>query len=346
MMRIPQDRWLILALAWLGWFSYGAIGQAHESRPAYLELTQTGEDTFDLLWKVPAQGDSLRLGLYVRLPDSAERLTEPLSMFVGGAFVEQWSFREPAGLVGTTIHIDGLRHTLTDVLVRIQRLDGTTQVARLMPESPSLEVVAAPSGWLVARTYFLIGVEHILLGADHLLFVLGLFLLVDRVGMLIKTITAFTIAHSITLALSVFSVIRVPDVPLNAAIALSILFLGPELVRRWRGESSLTIRHPWVVAFAFGLLHGVGFASGLSMTGLPPSEIPSALLFFNLGVEAGQLACVVLAILCAKAVHTLELDQPKHVRRIPAYVVGSLGAFWTIQRVAILLELENLFLEF
>jgi hydrogenase/urease accessory protein HupE len=261
-------------------------------------------------------------------------------MFVGGAYVERWSFREPAGLVGSTIHIDGLRNTLTDVLVRIERLDGTTQVARLMPESPSMIVSASPSGWQVVRTYFFIGVEHILLGADHLLFVLGLFLLVDRQSMLVKTITAFTVAHSITLALSVFSVIRVPDVPLNAAIALSILFLGPELVRKWRGETSFTIRHPWVVAFAFGLLHGIGFASGLSMTGLPPSEIPSALLFFNLGVEAGQLTCVLLAILVARSLHTLELDRPKHVRRIPSYVVGSLGAFWTIQRILVLLNLS------
>lgn len=327
--------WLLLLLP-IGSHWVGSLAHAHESRPAYLELKQTAKDTFDLLWKVPAQGDNLRLGLYVRLPDSAETLSDPLSMFVGGAFVERWSFREPASLVDTTIHIDGLSNTLTDVLVRIERLDGTTQIARLMPEAPSMVVTAAPSGWQVAKTYFFIGVEHILLGLDHLLFVLGLYLLVDRGSMLVKTITAFTVSHSITLALSAFSVIRVPDVPLNAAIALSILFLGPELVRKWRGESSLTIRHPWVVAFAFGLLHGIGFASGLSITGLPPTEIPSALLFFNLGVEAGQLACVFLAISVAKSLHTLELDQPKQVRRIPAYVVGSLGAFWTIQRVLIL----------
>jgi hydrogenase/urease accessory protein HupE len=337
MMRATFSWLLLLAISTIGWIVLGPMAQGHESRPAYLELKQTAEDTFDLLWKVPAQGDNMRLGLYVRLPDTAERLKDPLSMFVGGAFVERWSFREPAGLVGSTIHIDGLRNTLTDVLVRIERLDGTTQVARLMPEAPSMVVTAAPSGLQVAKTYFFIGIEHILLGADHLLFVLGLYLLVDRAGMLIKTITAFTLAHSITLALSVFSVIRVPDVPLNAAIALSILFLGPELVRKWRGESSFTIRHPWVVAFAFGLLHGIGFASGLSITGLPAAEIPSALLFFNLGVEAGQLACVVLAILVAKSVHQLELDQPKQIRRIPAYAVGTLGAFWTIQRVSVLL---------
>jgi hypothetical protein len=151
--------------------------------------------------------------------------------------------------------------------------------------------------------------------------------------MLVKTITAFTVAHSITLALSTFAIIRVPGPPLNAAIALSILFLGPEIVRKWRGQTSFSIRHPWVVAFVFGLLHGIGFASGLSLTGVPQAEIPLALLFFNIGVEAGQLAFVVIALLTSKAIQTLELDRPQWVTRIPGYTVGSLGAFWTIQRV-------------
>jgi hydrogenase/urease accessory protein HupE len=188
----------------------------------------------------------------------------------------------------------------------------------------------------VVRTYFSLGLEHILLGVDHLLFVLGLLLLVDRRWGLVKTITSFTIAHSVTLALSVFSIVQVPEAPLNATIALSILFLGPEIVRKWRGQTSITIRHPWFVAFAFGLLHGIGFASGLSLTGLPDAEIPAALLFFNLGVEAGQLAFVFVAILVAQAVRTLEFDPPLWVERLPAYAVGSFGAFWTIQRVAVL----------
>jgi hypothetical protein len=310
---------------------------AHESRPAYLELSQTAPQIFDVLWKVPARGDTLRLGLCVRLPAGVENCAEPRGMFQDGAYIERWRVRAPQGLAGSTLHIDGLRTTLTDVLVRIKRLDGTTQVARLMPESPSLVVQAAPSAWQVAATYLRLGMEHILLGVDHLLFVLGLLLLVDRRWMLVKTVTAFTVAHSITLALSVFALIRVPAVPLNAAIALSILFLGPEIVRKWRGESSFTIRHPWFVAFAFGLLHGIGFASGLALTGLPRGEIPAALLFFNVGVELGQLAFVLVAVSVANAVQTLELDRPRWVTRIPAYAVGSLGAFWTIQRVLLLL---------
>jgi hydrogenase/urease accessory protein HupE len=306
---------------------------AHESRPAFLQLKQTAPDAFDVLWKVPAMGENLRLGLYVRLPETVELISEPRAVFQDAAYTERWSIKEPRALVGSTIHIDGLRNTLTDVLVRIERLDGTTQVARLAPESPSLLVEAAPSGWQVARTYFGLGMEHILLGFDHLLFVLGLLLIVDRRWMLIKTITAFTVAHSLTLALSVLSVVQVPDAPLNMAIALSILFLGPEIVRKWRDQSSLTIRHPWVVAFLFGLLHGIGFASGLSVTGLPQSEIPSALLFFNVGVEAGQLVFVLVALSVAASIRTLELDRPQWVTRVPAYVVGTLGAFWTIRCV-------------
>jgi hydrogenase/urease accessory protein HupE len=324
----------------LAWIVVTCSAHAHESRPAYLQLKQTGPDTFDLTWKVPAIGENLRLGIYVQLPESAEKITEPHGMFLGGAYVERWKFREPDALVGSVIQIDGLRHTLTDVLVRIERLDGTTQVARLVPESPSLTVIASPSPWQVASTYFWIGVEHILLGFDHLLFVLGLLLLVDTRRAMFKTITAFTIAHSITLALSVFSVIRVPEAPLNCMIALSILFLGPEVVRKWRGQTSLTIRHPWMVAFAFGLLHGMGFASGLTLTGLPQRDIPSALLFFNVGVEAGQIAFVCLAVWVASALRTLDLDRAWWVKRIPAYAVGALGAFWSIERLFVLFNLS------
>lgn len=313
-----------------------SAASAHESRPAYLELKQTSAETFDVLWKVPALGNNMRFGLYVQLPEGCENVTEPHGVYSRGAYVERWSIRRPGGLIGSTIAIDGLQSTLTDVLVRVERLDGTTQVARLMPANASLNIESSPGSMEVAQTYFTLGGEHILLGADHLLFVLGLLLLVDRRWMLIKTISAFTVAHSITLALSTFAIIRVPSAPLNACIALSILFLGPEIVRKWRGETSLTIRHPWVVAFAFGLLHGVGFASGLTVTGIPRAEIPSALFFFNVGVEAGQLVFVIVALAAAQSIRTLELDRPQWVTRIPAYTVGTLGAFWTIQRIVVL----------
>ncbi|MBS1173171.1 MAG: hypothetical protein H6R12_2001 [Proteobacteria bacterium] len=186
-------------------------------------------------------------------------------------------------------------------------------------------------------TYVVEGVRHILFGADHLLFVLGLLLIVGNRWMLVKTITAFTVAHSITLAIATFGVANVPALPLNAAIALSILFLGPEIVRAWRGETSFTIRHPWVVAFAFGLLHGFGFATALTSAGLPRQDLPLALLSFNVGVELGQLGFVALILAMIGAFRVLEVRWPRWVQVLPGYTVGTLGAFWTIQRTALLI---------
>ena len=242
-----------------------------------------------------------------------------------------------AGLAGRRVELVGLQATITDVLVRVRLRDGTRTTTLVHPSQPWIEV-AAPRGLpAVAAGYVVSGVHHILLGVDHLLFVLGLLLIVrDRV-MLVKTISAFTVAHSITLAIATLGGASVPAPPLNAAIALSILFLGPEIIRAWRGETSFTLRHPWVVAFAFGLLHGFGFASGLTTMGLPGSEIPLALLMFNLGVELGQLLFVAIILLLERAFRVLQVRWPRAVEMLPAYAVGSLGAYWTIQRVALLL---------
>jgi len=331
-----MKRWIIIFVCMAASLS-GGQALAHEVRPAYLELRETSAGVYEVLWKVPARGE-MRLGIDVRMPKAAEQLTPPSGRFVDDAYIERWQVRCSGGLAGEVIAVDGLAATKIDVLVRVQHADGGMQTARLLPGSPRFTVASRPSGWVVSGIYFRLGVEHILLGVDHLLFVLGLLLLVDRRWMLVKTITSFTVAHSITLALSSFAILRVPEAPLNACIALSILFLGPEVVRKWRGQTSLTIRHPWVVAFAFGLLHGVGFASGLSLTGLPRAEIPSALLFFNVGVEAGQLAFVLAALAVAAAIRSLQLDEPRWVARVPAYTVGSLGAFWTIQRVSMMFQ--------
>jgi hypothetical protein len=155
--------------------------------------------------------------------------------------------------------------------------------------------------------------------------------------MLLKTISAFTVAHSITLAVATLGYAQVPGPPLNAAIALSILFLGPEVVRAQRGETSFTIDHPWVVAFVFGLLHGFGFATGLISMGLPQTDIPLALLLFNVGVEIGQLMFVALVLLLERAFRLLEIRWPRALERLPVYTLGSLGAFWTIQRLALMI---------
>jgi len=309
---------------------------AHEVRPAYLQMRQTAPETYDILWKVPGQGD-LRLGIYVELPVACTNVTEPRGSMLNNAFSERRTVNCPGGLNGATIHIAGLSATMADALVRLQHLDGRTQVTRLTPASPSFVVEASPSRWRVAGTYLRLGTDHILTGVDHLLFVLGLMLIVRDRWMLLKTITAFTVAHSITLAVATLGLASAPLPPLNAAIALSILFLGPEIVRVWRGETSLTIRYPWVVAFVFGLLHGFGFASGLKATGLPQTDIALALLLFNVGVELGQLFFVFLMLAMAWSFRQLEIRWPRWALALPGYTVGTLGAYWTIQRTAILL---------
>ena len=310
-----------------------ALARAHEVRPAYLELGQTSADTFDVLWKVPARGD-LRLGLYVRLPDSAEQLDEPRAMFMDGAYIERWSVRHPDALIGETIHIDGLDATMTDVLVRIARLDGTTQVARLTPTSPSLDVVAAPSAWQVSWTYLVLGVEHILLGVDHLLFVLALLLLVSDWRKLVGTITTFTIAHSVTLALATLGLLSVPGPPVEACIALSIVFVAAEVIRGRQGHAGLTERAPWIVAFTFGLLHGLGFAGALADVGLPRQAIPAALLFFNVGVEIGQLAFIAAVLGAFAIARRIRLRRPNWSWRILPTAIGSIAMVWVIERTA------------
>jgi hydrogenase/urease accessory protein HupE len=332
--------WLLLSLiAATGW---ALPADAHEVRPAYLEIRETDLETFDILWKVPARGE-YRLGLHVRLPPQCSGAAQH-GTFAGDAFVERWRAICQGGLVGRTISIDGLSATRTDVLARVERINGTTQTVRLTPEQTSFEVTKAPTALDVSKTYFVLGVEHILLGLDHLLFVLGLLFLVGTWKQLVGTVTAFTVAHSITLAGATLGWVYAPQAPIEATIALSVMFVAAEILRRADGDTSLTARAPWLVAFVFGLLHGFGFSGALRTVGLPEQEIPLALLFFNVGVEAGQLAFIVVVVLTLSAVTRL-LRKPGSVEqgpwqaesliRVPAaYVIGSIAAFWTVQRVA------------
>jgi hydrogenase/urease accessory protein HupE len=246
------------------------------------------------------------------------------------------------GLAGKSIEFAGLQATITDVLAHVQTRDGLDTTTLVRPSQARL-VAATPRMWLeIASDYILHGIQHISFGVDHLLFVLGLVLIVSDRWMLLKTVTAFTVAHSITLAIATLGYAEAPVVPLNAAIALSILFLGPEIVRCWRGETSLTIRHPWVVAFLFGLIHGFGFAGALTSAGLPHKDLPLALLSFNVGVEIGQVSFVLLILLLERSFRQLEIRWSRWVQALPGYTVGSLGAFWTIQRAAMLLGITPL----
>jgi hydrogenase/urease accessory protein HupE len=310
---------------------------AHESRPAYLEITETTPGRYDVLWRIPVLA-GMRLPVVLQFPDDVRNVTEPATHELPDSLIERRVIAAGGdGLAGQRVEFAGLQATITDVLVRVRLRDGRQTTTLVHPSRPWIEV-ASPRGPLaVAAGYLTAGIHHILLGVDHLLFVLGLLLLVTDRWMLLKTVSAFTVAHSITLAIATLGYASVPAPPLNAAIALSILFLGAEIVRSWRGETSLTLRQPWVVAFAFGLLHGFGFASGLTAMGLPRIEIPLALLMFNMGVEVGQLLFVILVLLLERAFRVLEVRWPRWVEAAPAYTVGSLGAYWTIQRVVILL---------
>jgi hydrogenase/urease accessory protein HupE len=313
-----------------------AMARAHEVLPAYLELRETSPETYDILWKVPARGGLERLAVYVRLPADTQQITEPRRLFAGGAYLERWRVRRPGGLAGQPIGVDGLIAGGNDVLVHIERADGSTQTARLLPTRASFVVEAVTRPWSVASTYLVLGVDHILFGIDHLLSVLALLLLVDGARRLLTTVTAFTLAHSLTLAAATLGWAHLPQKPVEATIALSIVFVAAEIVRGREGRPGLTARRPWVVAFAFGLLHGFGFASALREVGLPQNSIPLALLFFNVGVELGQLLFIafVLAVglLLRQSAGRLALRMPGWTWRVPPYAMGSVASFWVIRQ--------------
>lgn len=323
---IAHSAWVLIASVF-----FASLAQAHEVRPAYLRIQQTAADQFDVLWRVPARGD-LRLGIYVQLPPHCEQPQQPLSWKEEGTWIERWSAVCPGGITGQRIEITGLSSTVIDALARFERLDGTTQIVRLTPAEPSFGVTAAESWGQVAKTYTLLGIEHILLGIDHLLFVLALLMLVPNMRTLVWTITSFTLAHSLTLAAATLGWVHVPQAPVEAVIALSILFVAMEIVHWRQGRPGVTRRWPWLVAFTFGLLHGFGFAGALSEIGLPEHAIPLALLFFNVGVELGQLLFIGAVI--AVSLVLKRITWPGWAWRVPVYAIGSLAAFWTIQRIA------------
>ena len=310
--------------------------EAHEVRPGFLELRETSPETYSVLWKHPAGGE-VQISLAPVFPKDCSFRTTDRQQMTPGAVIVRGTLRCPGGIGGKTIVIAGLEATITDVLIRLHNADGRLESHLVRPTSPSATLGGTTSTGQRVLAYLQLGVQHILLGVDHLLFVLGLLLIVQDRWMLLKTITSFTVAHSITLAIATLGYASAPLPPLTAAIALSILFLGPEIVRVWRGETSFTIRHPWVVAFGFGLLHGFGFASGLSTVGMPRAEIPLALLMFNIGVELGQLVFVALILLLHQALRVLEFRWPRWAELGPAYLIGTLGAYWTIQRTVMML---------
>ncbi len=312
---------------------------ADEYRPAYLEFKQTNDNDFDMLWKVPAKGQDKRLSLFVTLPHDATLTSATRSAYTDGAFIERSTISRQGGLAGAEIRIKGLEKVSTDVLVRIQRLDGTSETARLNATSTSFIVEGAPRFWNVVNTYLVFGIEHILNGFDHLLFVACLIFIAGTWRRILITITGFTLAHSITLTLAGLELVRLPVPPVEATIALSIVFLAREVALDRR--DTLTWRYPIVVSASFGLLHGFGFASALGDIGLPQSEIPAALLAFNAGVEIGQVMFVtgmlLIFWLLTQSLNSLKIDSVNWLKKIEksmAYAVGGITMYWTAGRVS------------
>jgi len=323
----------LLLLALLGAMLAPRPAGAHEVRPGYLDLTETSANLFDMTWKVPALG-AFHLAIEPRFPDFCHIVGAPIAIETGGAFLEQGELRCERGLGGSIIEIEGLEATVTNVLVRVAFAEGTVQTALLSPRAPGFTVAVKPGRLQVFGTYLQLGVEHILTGVDHLLFVLCLILLVRSVRKLLATVTAFTVAHSITLAAATLGLVNVPAAPVEASIALSIVFLASELLRAPTVRSDVTRSYPWLVAFSFGLLHGLGFAGALAEIGLPHGEIPLALFSFNLGVELGQLAFIAMVLLVSYVGRRLVQRVPDWAPRAAAYAIGSTAAYWVFQRLA------------
>jgi len=305
---------------------------AHRLEPAYLEINEQSAGKFSILWKRPYVAGR-PMNISPQLPAGCSNITEPAVQALASGAVERWLVNCGSnGMINETIVIDGLPATQTDTLLRIQLIDSSMHTTVLRPDSPSFVVPEKPSKTKVAGSYLGLGIEHILGGFDHLLFVLGLLLIVRSTRLLIKTITAFTLAHSVTLAMATLGFVHVPQAPVEAVIALSIIFLATELSKQHRGETGLTTRAPWLVALTFGLLHGFGFAGALTEVGLPQSDIPLALLFFNVGVEVGQLMLVAGVLCVTWVINKMKFSWPVWVEQSPAYAIGSLAAFWFIQR--------------
>jgi hydrogenase/urease accessory protein HupE len=305
-------------------------------RPAYLQLTQTSADSYDVLWKAPALDERTTLRVQPTFPAETQVIADVRSQLAAGMVVQRWRIRVPGSLNGKPIGFGSMSATGIDILVRLERPDGSVQLERISPRQPSFIAKASPGSYEVAKTYTTIGVEHILAGCDHLLFVLALMMVVHSTRRLLWAISAFTLAHSITLSLATLGVLHVPGPPVEALIALSIVFVAGEILRRRQGREGLASRQPWLIAFAFGLLHGLGFAGALAEVGLPEGSIPLALLFFNVGVEIGQVLFIAAALAAYYLLKGLLGHRfvPERWVAVPVYLIGGVASYWVVERVS------------
>jgi hydrogenase/urease accessory protein HupE len=314
---------------------------AHEVRPALLQITETAPQTWTVFWKQPAMGEvALRLAPHL---SSGWLDAQPNDQYAAPGFlVKTWTIRSPKPLSGQTLEIEGLDQTITDVLVQVSLSDGRHLDAVVKPQHPALDLALDAPSAPAAPAYLKLGVEHILTGADHLTFVLGLLLLVGVNWRIVKAVTAFTVAHSLTLTAAALGWVHAPSVVIESLVALSIVFVAVELIPRPGREETLTRRHTWVVAFVFGLLHGMAFAGALAEIGLPPHAVAISLFLFNVGVEIGQLAFIGVAVLAILGLRWLRAQSPwtlaAPARLAPAYAMGSFASFWFIARLALVIR--------
>jgi len=323
-------RWLHIVIA-LVCLALAGPAKADELRPGYLELTQKDAQHWKLVWKAPVLG-GLATRAHPQFPAFCTQ-SAPAARLENASLVAESMLTCSKGLAGSKVGIAGMDAAFTDALLRIAPLNRPVQAARLTPHNASVEVATVPDSWEVARSYFVLGVEHILNGYDHFLFVVALVLLLARTWTVIKAATAFTLAHTITLAGTTLGLFGLPQAPVEALIALSIIFLAVEIVKQDPAEPRLSERIPWVVAFGFGLIHGFGFAGALREIGLPEGDVPVALLTFNVGVEAGQL---IIISLCLAAIALLRRVKPATLRPATlaaSYAIGITASFWFIERL-------------
>ncbi len=326
----------VLALALLCALAPIPRAEAHDARPAYLQIDETAPGRYAVLWRIPVRS-GMPLPVALQLPEAVRDVREPIVQTLSDSLVERRVLEAgDAGIAGARIEFAGLAATITDVLVRVSLLDGTQSTTLVRASRPWIDIEVSNGIFAVLSAYLVHGVEHILLGFDHLLFVLALMLIVSSRRALLVTITAFTVAHSITLALATLGAVHVPGPPVEAVIALSILLLAVEILRAQDGRPSLTAQWPWVVAFSFGLLHGFGFAGALTAVGLPQGDVPLALFAFNAGVELGQLAFVAAVLALLHVARRLDLSPATRrlAPRAASYAIGILAAFWFFERVA------------
>jgi len=307
---------------------------ADEIRPAYLEVKEIKQSIFSLILKVPAKGRK-KLNIKADLPTECINITPVSTHFVDGAYLERWSVKCEDGLVGKTLVAKGLITTNTDLLLRLEFIKAAPQSILLTPTKTSYQVPKEASSLQIVKTYTWLGITHILMGFDHLLFVFALLLIVKNMRRLLWTITAFTLAHSLTMAGATLGFVHIPQQPVEAIIALSILFLTMEIVHEKEGRAGIASRYPWIVAFIFGLVHGFGFAGALAEIGLPQQAITLALIFFNIGVELGQLMFVATVVLLALALGRLKLPRLlAKAEGVAIYSIGGLSSYWIFERIS------------